>query len=59
MKKRARKSAAAKKEAATAPMLLKLTFGSITGWWRCLRCGWELPGELNPENHNCRADRRT
>lgn len=37
----------------TAPLLLKLTFGGITGTWRCLRCGGELPGLLNPKNHKC------
>lgn len=44
------------KKTETAPVLLKLCFGGITGWWDCLRCGWSLPGQLNPENHNCRRD---
>jgi len=44
------------REARTAPTLIKVCSGSITGWWDCLRCGWSLPGQLNPENHNCRAD---
>lgn len=38
------------------PMLLKLSFNSIPGWWKCLSCGWTLPGHLDPTNHNCRKD---
>ena len=35
------------------PVLLKLTFGSIEGWWSCLGCGWSFPGRLNPCRHQC------
>lgn len=35
------------------PMLVKLSFGSIIGWWDCQRCGLSLPGQLDPSKHGC------